>query len=224
MSLKIIFSVAFLAVVAAQNKNGAGQTRYGGRPNHQGGGFQTGFPQGGAIQGGFPGGVAHQGGFAGQGFGGQGAFPGAGGIVQPGVINPGFPGGGQPGFIPGVGHGQPGLVGGGHAGLGGAGSPTATGAALAYDCAATASQGQFGIDATCQKFCKAPQQYWGGKYVCCDDRPAFCPPVRKECPRFGGKGPVCCFVDSQCQIPTDKCCYDTCLGHKVCKPAGKQGF
>ncbi|KAA0201545.1 antimicrobial peptide [Hyalella azteca] len=210
MITSIFFLASLLVAVAAQDQpaaGGAGQTRYGGRPNR----FQTGLPHGGAggfgggignqgfgggiggHPGGFGGGIGLQGGFPGQGFG-----PGVGGQFGPGIVNPGVGGG---------------LIG-----------TTHTDGALAYNCAATASQGQFGIDATCEKWCKTPQQYWGGKYVCCDDRPAFCPPVRSECPKFGGLGPVCCFVDSQCQIPTDKCCYDTCLGHKVCKPATKQGF
>ncbi|CAL4157250.1 unnamed protein product [Meganyctiphanes norvegica] len=48
------------------------------------------------------------------------------------------------------------------------------------------------------------------------DKSGRCPPIRSECPsvRFG---PVTCLEDAQCPAQ-DKCCYDTCLEHKVCKP------
>uniref|UniRef100_A0A6A7FP29 Glycine-rich cell wall structural protein 1-like n=1 Tax=Hirondellea gigas TaxID=1518452 RepID=A0A6A7FP29_9CRUS len=144
------------------------------------------------------------------------------GFHQTGFPQTGFPVGGAPGGFGQVGGYRPGQVGSiGQTGLVG---NTQTSPQQQYNCAATASQGQYGIDSTCEKWCKAPQQYWGGSYICCDDRPAVCPPIRVTCPRFGGVGPVCCFVDSQCQIPTDKCCFDKCLGHKVCKSAYKQGF
>ena len=244
-----IFTLLVVAVASQEKKEGQ-QTRYGGRPRpvghhsgsgNQGFGGRPGFqnqafgnqgfvqPQ---VQPIFPGQQGHQGfgqqGFGQQGFGQQGhqGF-GQQGFGQQGFGQQGF---GQQGFGQ-QGFGQQGQQGFGQQGFGqqgfgqqGFGQQVSQHAATQYNCAATASQGQFGINSVCKKFCKAPQQYWHGKYVCCDERPAVCPPIRATCPRIQGQGPVCCFVDSQCQIPTDKCCFDKCLGHKVCKSAGKQGF
>ena len=195
-----------------------GQPGFGGQPG-VGGGY-VGQP-GVGIGGGFVGQPGVGGGFVGQpgvggGFVGQpgvGGIHGGGFVGQPGVGVGGIHGGG---FV-----GQPGVHGvgvGAHGGtqvIGG----VETSPALQYNCAKTASTSQYGIDKTCKKFCKAPQQYFGGQYLCCDERTVGkCPAVRAQCPNhIRGLGPVCCFVDSQCKRPTEKCCYDTCLKHKVCK-------
>ncbi|XP_063602361.1 uncharacterized protein LOC134778461 [Penaeus indicus] len=48
-------------------------------------------------------------------------------------------------------------------------------------------------------------------------KPGRCPAVRPQCPntRFGG--PQVCFNDFAC-AGSDKCCFDTCLRERVCKP------
>ncbi|XP_037772440.1 epsin-like [Penaeus monodon] len=48
-------------------------------------------------------------------------------------------------------------------------------------------------------------------------KPGRCPAVRPQCPntRFGG--PQVCFNDFAC-TGSDKCCFDTCLRERVCKP------
>jgi len=195
--MKFIFVLVAVVAAAPQDKKpdarfGPG---FGGLPGHNNAGVLPGQP-----------GFGQRPGFGQQVFGGQQGFGG----------QPGF-GGQQGGFGQQVGFGQQGGF--GQAGVGG--TTGANNPALQFNCAATASQGQFGIESTCKNFCKAPQQYWGGKYVCCDERPgAVCPPVRASCPRFGPtyQPPTCCFVDSQCERPADKCCFDQCLKHKVCKP------
>jgi len=206
------------------------------QPGNQGAGFaqvgNLGFGQPGFGQ---PGSFVNQpGGFVQPGFGqpgfGQPGFGQSGGFVQPGINQPGSfvqPGFGQPGFGQTGGFVQPGGIG-THTGLvnptGVAGVHSQTlgaSGALQYNCQASASQGAFGIGATCKEWCKLPVQIWGGKFACCEDRVGQCPPIRAECPRYttAAQFPSCCFVDSQCQIPTHKCCFDKCLGHKVCKEA-----
>ncbi|XP_066968457.1 elastin-like [Macrobrachium rosenbergii] len=147
--------------------------------------------------GGFPGNHLPGQGFPGQGFPGQG-FPGQGFPGQ------GFPGQGFPG------QGFPGQ------GFPGQGFP---------------GQGFPGGSGSCKYWCRTPQQ----QAYCCDQgnnggrfpgvRPGYCPPVRPACPptRFGGP-PITCAHDNDCASFSDKCCFDTCLEHHVCKPAQGFGF
>ncbi|XP_071533051.1 uncharacterized protein [Panulirus ornatus] len=76
----------------------------------------------------------------------------------------------------------------------------------------------------CRYWCKQPH----GEYGCCDNgppppipdggKPGSCPIVRLECPPTRlFDGPQTCFNDYTC-AGSDKCCYDTCLGERVCKP------
>nr|XP_027229424.1 epsin-like [Penaeus vannamei]QOL09974.1 type VI crustin cruVI [Penaeus vannamei] len=53
-------------------------------------------------------------------------------------------------------------------------------------------------------------------------KPGRCPAVRPQCPntRFGR--PQVCFNDFAC-AGSDKCCFDTCLGERVCKPISNFG-
>ncbi|KAA0200681.1 hypothetical protein HAZT_HAZT004121 [Hyalella azteca] len=79
---------------------------------------------------------------------------------------------------------------------------------------------------SCRYWCRTPDF----KYYCCPTgwpttsttttvspvKPGLCPPVRPVCPRiFGPPNP--CKVDINCP-GADKCCYDVCLTHFVCKP------
>jgi len=160
-------------------------------------------------------GVGQQGGLGQPGFGQTGGF-GQPGFGQTGsFVQPGF---GQPGFGQTGGFVQPGGIG-THTGLVNPTGVAGAGGDLQYNCQATASQGAFGIGKTCKEWCKLPADIWGGKFACCEDRVGQCPPIRAECPKYSAavQPPICCFVDSQCQIPTHKCCFDKCLGHKVCK-------
>merc|ERR1712121_344147 len=70
-------------------------------------------------------------------------------------------------------------------------------------------------------------QFWcnrGGRYVCCENsqqaHPGRCPIPRPQCPpvRAGFQGPQPCNLDIDCPFQ-NKCCYDTCLNDRVCKPA-----
>merc|ERR1719320_1867407 len=70
-------------------------------------------------------------------------------------------------------------------------------------------------------------QFWctrGGRYVCCENsqqaHPGRCPVPRPQCPpvRSGFQGPQSCNLDIDCPYQ-NKCCYDTCLRERVCKPA-----
>merc|ERR1712121_549010 len=70
-------------------------------------------------------------------------------------------------------------------------------------------------------------QFWcnrGGRYVCCENsqqvHPGRCPVPRHQCPpvRAGFQGPRPCNLDIDCPFQ-NKCCYDTCLNDRVCKPA-----
>merc|ERR1712179_716213 len=70
-------------------------------------------------------------------------------------------------------------------------------------------------------------QFWcnrGGRYVCCENsqqaHPGRCPIPRPQCPpvRAGFQGPQSCNLDIDCPFQ-NKCCYDTCLNDRVCKPA-----
>ncbi|XP_071515447.1 uncharacterized protein [Panulirus ornatus] len=73
-------------------------------------------------------------------------------------------------------------------------------------------------DSSCVLFCEDPVIGFG-HYVCCDQNPGSCPPVRKECPRNklqSESAPTICVYDPECPR-TQKCCQDVCLGHKTCK-------
>ncbi|XP_076051103.1 uncharacterized protein LOC143031311 [Oratosquilla oratoria] len=69
----------------------------------------------------------------------------------------------------------------------------------------------------CKNYCK---NEYSNKYECCDHiRPGQCPPVRSVCPLSDTfQPPNPCFNDDDCYGEQDKCCFDTCLGHKTCKP------
>ncbi|XP_042891674.1 glycine-rich cell wall structural protein 2-like [Penaeus japonicus] len=73
----------------------------------------------------------------------------------------------------------------------------------------------YGPSGKCKKWCKAPT----GNYECCDDlKPGQCPPVRPTCPSVRSVlPPTPCTNDAYC-LGTDKCCYDTCLEYRTCKP------
>ncbi|CAL4251075.1 unnamed protein product [Meganyctiphanes norvegica] len=80
-----------------------------------------------------------------------------------------------------------------------------------------------GVDPPSGRVC----QFWcnrGGQYVCCENsqqaHPGRCPVPRPQCPpvRSGFQGPQSCNLDIDCPFQ-NKCCYDTCLNDRVCKPA-----
>lgn len=87
--------------------------------------------------------------------------------------------------------------------------------------------GGFGGGSTsCRYWCRTPYN----QYYCCQNgannlgngynnvKPGRCPPVRPVCPPTRAFGPPRpCSGDSSCG-GSDKCCYDTCLGQRVCKP------
>nr|XP_027227946.1 cold and drought-regulated protein CORA-like [Penaeus vannamei] len=88
------------------------------------------------------------------------------------------------------------------------------------------SQGGQGV---CKVWCRGPNNK---RYCCGRDvsqgqgnypvvRSGSCPAVRASCPptHLGGSQPNACAHDGQCLSPADKCCFDVCLGHQVCKPA-----
>ncbi|XP_071552780.1 uncharacterized protein [Panulirus ornatus] len=78
---------------------------------------------------------------------------------------------------------------------------------------------------SCRYWCRTPTR----QYYCCEGgdepsshptvKPGRCPPVRPQCPRVGVsfRPPTTCSHDSKCP-GSEKCCYDTCLGHHTCKP------
>ncbi|CAL4178572.1 unnamed protein product [Meganyctiphanes norvegica] len=125
-----------------------------------------------------------------------------GGGVNPGFggVNPGFGGVNQGfgGVNPGFGGVNPGF-GGVNPGVGGGVVPAS--------------------GSVCQFWCNR-----GGKYVCCENsqqaHPGRCPVPRPQCPpvRSGFQGPQSCNLDIDCPFQ-NKCCYDTCLNDRVCKPA-----
>nr|ACU25384.1 crustin 3 [Panulirus japonicus] len=76
--------------------------------------------------------------------------------------------------------------------------------------------GIHGLRPNCRYWCKQPD----GEYHCCDgEKPGNCPIVRLDCPPTRTfAGPQTCSNDRSC-AGSDKCCYDTCLRERVCKPA-----
>jgi len=77
----------------------------------------------------------------------------------------------------------------------------------------------------CTNYCNR-----GGNYVCCDilgiqANLGQCPTPRPSCPptRLFGQGPRDCRLDVDCG-QWEKCCYDTCLQKKVCKPPSQGQF
>ncbi|CAL4090988.1 unnamed protein product, partial [Meganyctiphanes norvegica] len=76
---------------------------------------------------------------------------------------------------------------------------------------------QFGPSDDCERWCSRLGQ--PGQYDCCVHS-GTCPPCRKQCPPsvFALAKPEICYDDSSC-ARSSKCCCDTCLGHKTCKPA-----
>merc|ERR1712212_1335348 len=81
----------------------------------------------------------------------------------------------------------------------------------------------------CKFWCKDPTN----NYYCCETpeqqglagqiHPGVCPTSRPVCPptRLSG-GPSVCYNDGGCALQ-DKCCFDTCLNQKVCKPTLQNG-
>ncbi|KAF2357960.1 WAP-type 'four-disulfide core' domain [Trinorchestia longiramus] len=70
----------------------------------------------------------------------------------------------------------------------------------------------------CTYYCQKGSSF---TYVCCDAGPIKqCPPVRDTCPPSiaSVRPPNICRSDSSCR-GSEKCCHDTCLGHRTCKPA-----
>merc|ERR1711915_102296 len=78
----------------------------------------------------------------------------------------------------------------------------------------------------CSYWCRTPSR----QYYCCEQpgqslggggfgqKPGQCPPVRPQCPPTRGfRPPSVCQSDNRCP-GREKCCYDTCLGHRTCKP------
>ncbi|XP_037792257.1 calcium-binding protein P-like [Penaeus monodon] len=85
--------------------------------------------------------------------------------------------------------------------------------------------GHYPGQGVCNVWCRGPNNK---RYCCGRDatqgqgvRPGSCPVVRVSCPptSFGVSRPNSCVHDGQCLSGADKCCYDVCLGHQVCKPA-----
>ncbi|XP_047489831.1 uncharacterized protein LOC125039681 [Penaeus chinensis] len=80
---------------------------------------------------------------------------------------------------------------------------------------------------SCTYWCATPEN----QFYCCEHgptkptlppfgRPGCCPAVRPECPTTRVGPPETCSHDHACtRSPTDKCCFDRCLGRHVCKPA-----
>ncbi|XP_037797654.1 uncharacterized protein LOC119592820 [Penaeus monodon] len=117
------------------------------------------------------------------------------------------------GVLEGVGglHGA-GVVGGvGHGLSDGLGHALGAGLSLGHDLDSAVGLGY----ANCKNWCKAPT----GKYECCDDlKPGHCPSVRPTCPSVRSLlPPTPCTNDAYCP-GADKCCYDTCLEYRTCKP------
>ncbi|KAK4303079.1 hypothetical protein Pmani_024881 [Petrolisthes manimaculis] len=67
------------------------------------------------------------------------------------------------------------------------------------------------VSATCVKFCNHPNGR-PGKYLCCDENPGRCPPVRIVCPAFEATRFIeirPCNFDPECGS-NEKCCFDVC--------------
>ncbi|XP_064115796.1 pupal cuticle protein 36-like [Macrobrachium nipponense] len=85
---------------------------------------------------------------------------------------------------------------------------------------------QPGFGVGCRYSCRAPN----GQFVCCGNsgfgtKPGQCPPIRPVCPDVRNFAPPQpCIIDHEC-TGLDKCCFDTCLEERVCKPPhGIGGF
>merc|ERR1712106_580569 len=90
------------------------------------------------------------------------------------------------------------------------------------------SSGNFG-NSGCSYWCQTPSR----QYYCCEqpgqslgnggggfggNKPGQCPAVRPQCPPVRNfRPPSQCSSDSRCP-GSEKCCYDTCLRHRTCKP------
>ncbi|XP_063593961.1 uncharacterized protein LOC134770969 isoform X1 [Penaeus indicus] len=180
-------------------------TGHGSHGHYPGGHYPGGHYPGGHYPGHYPGGHYPGGHYPG-GHPPGGHYPGQGGHY-PGGHYPGqgghYPGGhypGQGGHYPGQGGHYPG---GHYPGQG----------------------GHYPGQGVCNVWCRGPNNK---RYCCGRDatqgqvvRPGSCPAVRVSCPpiHFGVSRPSSCAHDGQCLSGTDKCCYDVCLGHQVCKPA-----
>ena len=76
---------------------------------------------------------------------------------------------------------------------------------------------------SCRYWCQTPQR----QYYCCESsnqslspvgqKPGKCPPIRPVCPPTRLGPPKTCLNDYSCR-GSDKCCFDTCLRQRVCKP------
>ncbi|XP_069993244.1 dnaJ homolog subfamily C member 7 homolog [Penaeus vannamei] len=85
------------------------------------------------------------------------------------------------------------------------------------------SSGGYG-SSSCRYWCRTPYN----QYYCCENsnqgpsnvavHPGRCPHVRPTCPDVRSLAPRSCSSDGGCGWQ-EKCCFDTCLGHHVCKPA-----
>ncbi|KAK3880831.1 hypothetical protein Pcinc_014689 [Petrolisthes cinctipes] len=67
------------------------------------------------------------------------------------------------------------------------------------------------VSASCVKFCNHPNGR-PGKYLCCDENPGSCPPVRDICPKFAAAADYesrPCTFDPECGT-FEKCCFDIC--------------
>ncbi|XP_037792237.1 small cysteine and glycine repeat-containing protein 2-like [Penaeus monodon] len=81
-----------------------------------------------------------------------------------------------------------------------------------------------GGSGSCTYWCRTPLN----QYYCCGNsgqssnivavHRGRCPQVRPYCPGTRDGPPRPCSNDGNCSW-LDKCCYDTCLGQHVCKPA-----
>ncbi|KAK7069148.1 hypothetical protein SK128_007988, partial [Halocaridina rubra] len=80
-----------------------------------------------------------------------------------------------------------------------------------------------GVSATCRYWCRTPER----QAYCCEGndelealpsvKPGQCPPVRPQCPPVRAYGaPTTCSNDSKCP-GKEKCCFDRCLEHNMCK-------
>ncbi|XP_069993245.1 uncharacterized protein [Penaeus vannamei] len=86
------------------------------------------------------------------------------------------------------------------------------------------SGGYGGGSSSCRYWCRTPLN----QYYCCGNtgqssnlvavHRGRCPQVRPYCPGTRDGPPRPCSNDGDCSW-LDKCCYDTCLGQHVCKPA-----
>ncbi|XP_068219255.1 uncharacterized protein [Palaemon carinicauda] len=87
------------------------------------------------------------------------------------------------------------------------------------------------VPSDCRYRCRDPY----GRLYCCESttaypmfhayqttKPGNCPSVHPQCPPVRGGPPRRCSQDRSC-LGMDKCCYDSCLGHHVCKPPQYSG-